>query len=224
MGPYAPPVSDDGNAGAADDGEPEGGSGRDYDLPVDAEAAYAGRLNKGAGRGGLRERRVGYVRLRRQAWDGLWALQRAGELSPMDLAIVVGLVTRAGYRPGRVGVVTGNLRELADALGVRQQSLRQTCRRADRLGLLDELVTDAGDRVGWRFTRDAWFWLTAPGRGERPAPGPVAERLVPPPGPASPATASAGPEPRPAQSPDDEEEWGEYGDPFADPSRRIPPA
>lgn len=152
------------------------GTVSDFDRPLDVDDLFRKRHNGGAGHGTLGDSRRGFVRLRRKGWDDLLALQRAGALTHQDVVIVVSLLTRAGFRPDKMGVVLGQDGELAAAIGVHRNRILPACRAAQALGLLHPMRLTTGGRAGWRFTREAWLWLA--GEDDQPPPPEAAARLA----------------------------------------------
>lgn len=110
------------------------------------------------------------------------------------MLLAVALLTRAGYRPDRMGVVMGTDEELARALGMHYNRIKGLWLRLEGLGIGERLSLENGDRAGWRFTRQAWQWLA--GEEDHPPPYQVAEALAP----------------KAAQAPATEDEWP---DPFS---------
>jgi hypothetical protein len=155
------------------------GGAADFSRPLDVEDAWKKRFNGGAGHGTLGDTRRGFVRLQRKAWDDLMALQRAGAFKHQDVVILVGLLTRSGFRPDRMGVVLGNDVELAEALGVHRNRLPSAFRAAQALDIIEPLMVGKA-KAGWRFSREAWQWLAGP--SEHPAPDAVRRRLSAPAG------------------------------------------
>lgn len=151
------------------------GTAADFDRPVDVEDLFKKRHNGGAGHGTLGDSRRGFVRLRRKGWDDLLALQRDGALTHQDVVIVVSLLTRAGFRPEKMGVVLGQDGELAAAIGVHRNRILPACRAAQSLGIVEPLLLPVSGRAGWRFTREAWLWLA--GEEDHPPPPEAAKRL-----------------------------------------------
>ncbi len=163
------------SSGPASNGDPVWGTLEDFDRDVDPEGAYKQRHRGGSGHGSLGDERKGFVRLRRKGWDDLMALQRAGALTHQEVLIVVGMLTRAGYRTESMGAVLGGDGELAAALGVPRNRLLPACRSAQALDIIDPLLLPNNLRAGWRFTREAWLWLV--GEEEHPPPPNAAARL-----------------------------------------------
>ena len=163
---------------------PDGDRGRapaiadDLDRPVDPAEARRRRHETAAGHGSLGDERAGYVMLSRRGWDGLMALRGAGALTHQDVVVVVGMLTRAGYRPESIGAVLGADGELAAAVGVPRKRILPACRSAQALGILDPISLPNERRVGWRFTREAWLWLV--GEEDYPPPQAASARLAGP--------------------------------------------
>jgi hypothetical protein len=151
------------------------GTAADFDRPIDVEDLFKKRHNGGAGHGTLGDTRRGFVRLRRKGWDDLMALQRVGALTHQEVVIVVSLLTRAGFRPDKMGVVLGQDGELAAAVGVHRNRILPACRAAQALGIMEPLLLPVSGRAGWRFTREAWAWLA--GEEDHAPPPEAAARL-----------------------------------------------
>lgn len=175
------------------DDEDKPGTAADFDRPLDVEQAFLNRQNGGAGHGTLRDNRAGFVRLRRKGWDDLRALADAGELTDHQVFMTVALLTRSGFRPDRMGVVLGTDRELARVLGMHYNRVKGLWLALESLGIGERLVTDSGDRAGWRFTRQAWQWLA--GEQDYPPPRQVATALASEPSPAPERPADDFPDP-----------------------------
>lgn len=184
----APPSDDPPNASGS-------GTLADFDRPLDVDKAFRRRTKDSTGEGDLDDTRAGFVRLRRGGWDGLNALIAAKALTPHQALVVVGLLTRAGYRPERMGVVLGTDTELAELLGLHRNQLGPLGRELQRLDIMESLQRSDGQRAGLRFTREAWQWLVG-GDKDVPAPPGAAARLDPP--RATPDPPPATPDPPPA--------------------------
>jgi hypothetical protein len=158
------------------DDEGRYGTVSDFDRPLDVEAAFRGRHNGGAGHGTLGDSRKGFVRLRRRGWDDLRRLAVVDQLTDHQVMMTIALLTRAGYRQDRMGVVLGTDRELALALGMHFNRAKRLWEALEALGIGQRLVLDSGERAGWRFDRQAWQWLA--GEEDHPPPRPVAAILA----------------------------------------------
>lgn len=154
--------------GKRGDDEDQYGTAKDFDRPLDINKVFVVRHNGGAGHGTLGDTRAGFVRLRRKGWDGLRALAGARELTDHQVLLTVALLTRSGFRPDRMGVVLGTDRELARALGMHHNRVKGLWLALEALGIGERLVTDSGERAGFRFTRQAWQWLA--GEEDHPPP------------------------------------------------------
>ena len=151
--------------------KPKPATASSWDKPFDVDAASKGAGGNLAGHGMIGDPRSGFMLLRREALDDLWALTRQkrkpAPMTHQQLVIVLWLVTQAGWRDESAGVVLGTIAELASVLGARWHAVSEAVDAAARLGLLDRLVRSDGEHAGYRFTCDGYGWLAANWPGQR---------------------------------------------------------